>query len=287
MAQLKCVGLPGDWLNGWLAAIGSTVVVPGLRLHWSDDPVPLAVLTIPGQDNVAELVQQHLPTADDVAQFPIARDLAGTERIGLNLNNGQFVERSSIARSSAQSWTLSSLYTDLIWVAKEGPKIEKGPFLTPMQGVDNTMFDRIDKLVDKIEQGAVAATFDGVGQRVQQNGIGFDIGRIGSLADDTEMFVDPVIDVLAFYGLSLFPVRGDGATNVRQRGWGNRRTGPGQFRWAAWQPPLTAAGIDALLDRLYQSPETGPEFTACWELVPYRGRGTNDVTRGFGSKKAR
>ena len=28
-------GLPADWLNGWLAAIGVTVLIPGARLRWT------------------------------------------------------------------------------------------------------------------------------------------------------------------------------------------------------------------------------------------------------------
>ena len=64
--------------------------------------------------------------------------------------------------------------------------------------------------------------------RVKDNGLGFDQTRLGSQADETSIWIDPVVEVLAFFGLALLPVRGRGAdrqldrfadTRERQRGW--------------------------------------------------------------------
>ena len=77
--------------------------------------------------------------------------------------------------------------------------------------------------------------------------------------DATEPWIDPVVELLAFFGLAEFPVRGRGVDrrlgrhgepDVRQRGW---RKAPGsneprRFVWPAWQQPLDASGVDALLD---------------------------------------
>jgi len=48
MARTECPGLPASWLNGWLAAIGLLVLEPRLRLSWTSDPSPVAVLGVDG-----------------------------------------------------------------------------------------------------------------------------------------------------------------------------------------------------------------------------------------------
>ena len=53
-------------------------------------------------------------------------------------------------------------------------------------------------------------SLDGVAQREQINGLGFDQAKLGSLADDTDPWVDPVVEMMAFFGLALLPMRGDG-----------------------------------------------------------------------------
>ena len=41
-------GLPAEWINGWLAAVGATVLDARIRLHWMTDGVPLAVPLVRG-----------------------------------------------------------------------------------------------------------------------------------------------------------------------------------------------------------------------------------------------
>ena len=35
MARVTCPGLPASWINGWLAAVGATVLDSRIRLHWT------------------------------------------------------------------------------------------------------------------------------------------------------------------------------------------------------------------------------------------------------------
>lgn len=278
-----CPGLPADWLNAWLAAIGCTVLLPELRLTWSDDLIPLAVFTTDEDDHLESRLAGALPTSQQLASSPMARRLEGFNELRLNPSSEDFRNRASFARRHPWHWMLSSLYTDARIERKKGPIVDKGPFMTPMPGTDNTMHDRISKLLPHLTTEGIVATFDGVGTRVQQNGIGFDISRIGSLADESQMFVDPTIELLALFGLALFPTRGHG-TFTRQRGWGTRRTGAGEFSWFAWGQPLDVDAIDAWLDAAYAPGKTAPFTRGTWEVIPYGQRGSSDTTRGFGSR---
>ena len=38
--ERECPGLPAEWINGWLAAVGTTVLDSELRLSWTMDPSP-------------------------------------------------------------------------------------------------------------------------------------------------------------------------------------------------------------------------------------------------------
>ena len=40
MTEMTCPGLPGGWINGWLAAVGATVLDDRVRLHWTTDGAP-------------------------------------------------------------------------------------------------------------------------------------------------------------------------------------------------------------------------------------------------------
>ena len=57
MTQVTCPGLPGAWVNGWLAAVGATVLDARVQLHWTTDGAPLAMLSASEVDPVAALVE--------------------------------------------------------------------------------------------------------------------------------------------------------------------------------------------------------------------------------------
>lgn len=286
MAERSCPGLPADWLNAWLAAVGATVLVPDMTLRWSDDPVPLAVLAMPDDLDPVESIEGALPGGGVLSALPIARDLDGHRPLNWEPDVITWTDRAAAARSSTAGWMLTALYTDLAWSARERTHvIERGEFSTPApQG--RTMHDRLERMTGLVSSGMVGPALAGAGSRVVGNGLGFDLGRVASQADDTRMFVDPVIEVMAFYAMALFPVRGDGGLRTRQRGWSGSRSTIGAFRWPAWSPALGRDGIDALLD-VSQTQASRMAANRWWEVVPFEASSSKDVTRGYGSRVRR
>ena len=76
MTQLTCPGLPADWINGWLAAVGATVLDTRLRLHWTTDGAPLAVLSAAEIDPVDALCESW-PDMAQLSDMPIAEKWKG------------------------------------------------------------------------------------------------------------------------------------------------------------------------------------------------------------------
>jgi hypothetical protein len=106
--------------------------------------------------------------------------------------------------------------------------------------------------------------------------------------------VDPVIEVLAFYGLALFPVRGNGIAE-RTRGWARRaghqpsrpgRRTPEAFTWASWPQPLDHWGIDALLATIYsrRGRHDTLDLVNQYAAVAYRTV-ASDKTRALASRR--
>lgn len=285
-----CRGLPADWLNAWLAAIGSTVLCPDLRLSWTDDPVPVAVLHSPEDRDPAEMVAAAWPESDDLASMPIARscegsDLQFTRKVTIEL----FQNRARLARQSRWGWSLSSTVTDL---EADDRELAHARFDPPApQGL--TLHDRLLACHAKEPASAdrIRSSLDGRAPRVALNGLGFDVRRAESPADAGSKLVDPVVEVLAFMGLALFPVRGDGAigssSTLRQRGW-SQDDGRARFRYPTWLHPLDCWGIDALLDAwLRRDSQRSLGVSGVWTTVEYRPRGSADVTKGYASQRDR
>ena len=160
----------------------------------------------------------------------------------------------------------------------------------------------------KVHQGAEATvdrirdSLTGQASRVKDNGLGFDLARLGSQSDDAGNWVDPVVEVLAFFSLAILPARGLGGDermdrradiNVRQRGWRpveGLRQGEVRrsFCYPVWRQSLGSDGIDALLD--CWSPERKDRWSrigvhAAWRTVAFQPTGTSDTTRAFGSAR--
>lgn len=299
MSSITCPGLPGEWVNGWLAAVGATVLDSRLRLSWTEDATPVAVLASDDEDPV-RILSEAWPSREVVESLPLAREWRGASTFGRKVPVEAFAERVRAARSHPESWTLSSSLTDLA-VDKSG-EVEHAPFDPPAPR-GSFLHERllrvhrnVDPSVDELRNALM-----GIAVRVKDNGLGFDQRRLGSQSDTTSIRVDPVIESLAFFGLALFPVRGGGSdarlgarrTRVIQRGWrrvevGTGRGGEVRFQWPAWSPPLDSHGIDALLDvwrprqkRFWRT--TGVH--AAWETVRYESRGQADTTRAYGSRR--
>lgn len=296
--EVTCQGLPAFWINGWLAAVGATVLDDRIRLHWTTGD-HLAVLSVANCDPVDALVESW-PSKELLENLPIARKLEGTGVLQRNVMVDSFRQRASAVRVHPYSWTLSSTMTDLS--VDEHGMVAHAPFDPPVQrGL--VLHDRLLKIHKHVVQPSVReirASLDGKGQRVQVNGLGFDAARIGSQADKTDPWTDPVVEMLAFFGLAMLPMRAHGVDGLPasktasdrgcQRGW--RKPADSQkgrcFHWPAWGQPLNADGIDALLD--VWSPEKKGRWAslglhAAWRSVAYKTDNKQDVTRAYGSEQ--
>jgi len=300
MVEVKCNGLPADWVNAWLAAVGATVLDSRIQLHWTTDAIPLAVLSTVKRNPVEVLVDSW-PTKNQLEDLPIAQFWRGSGPLERRVTVDQFVNRVRIARGHPASWALSSTMTDLC-VDKSG-LVAHAPFDPSGPGSIKWLHHRLAKLHREVpaEPDFIYASLLGTSRRIKNNGLGFDMTRIGSLSDKSEVFVDPVIECLAFFGLSILPLRGLGVDErlearrpplrlrERQKGW-RRIKGSTirRFAWPAWSQPLNSAGIDALLDTW--KPEQKRSWSllgihAGWRSVSYRKRGSADTTRAHGAER--
>jgi len=296
-ARVVCDGLPAGWLNGWMAAVGATVLDEGVRLHW-DPESHRAVLSAARGDPVARLVAAW-PSGDLLADLPIAEHWRGAGTLKRKVDLEAFAARACAARNHPLSWTLSSTLTDL--AVDAAGEVAHARFDPPGPGPIKWLHHRLLKAwrhVSAPSAERLRASLLGEAERVQDNGLGFDHSRLASSADDGGRWTDPAVEVLAFFALALLPMRGRGTdrrvdpfafVDQRQRGW--RRT-PGlrdarRFHWPAWRQPPGADGIDALLDIWQPEPrERWPlvGVHAAWRTVAFQPHGV-DKTRAFGSER--
>ena len=307
----ECPGLPAEWINGWLAAVGITVIVPKIKLSWTQGASPIAVLHHPDSDPKVT-VSRAWPTRDRIEQMPLAReykDCAARER---QVPVEVFAERVGASRGHPDAWTLTSTLTDL---AIEAGKASHAPFDPAGPGTIKWLHHRLLKVHSHIPHddpagidSVVTEALDGLSIPVSDNGLGVDISRLPDRAHDGggNIMVEPVVEVLAFFGLAMLPVRGDGINRrqerVRQRGHGIGGRREGVFVWPAWGQPLDRWGIDALLDSWHKSlkPRRAADGSfrggtradwdrfgvhAAWETRPYRPTASADSTRGFSSER--
>ena len=297
MTQMTCPGLPGRWINGWLAAVGATVLDARVRLHWTTDGAPLAVLSASESDPLAALVESW-PDAALLSSLPIAESWKGADEVRRKVPVATFAARARAARGHPHAWTLSSTMTDLC--VNERGDVAHAPF-DPSVPRGITLHQRLMTVAKKVKPSAkhIGDSLAGRAVRVKANGLGFDLARLGSQADTTSNWIDPVVEVLAFFGLALLPVRGlgtdrrlDRAADVRERQRGYRRTSGNRdqrrFHWPAWKQPLESNGIDALLDAW--NPEKWRIWArvgvhAGWRAVPFQPGGSADPTRAFGAER--
>ena len=296
MTEVTCPGWRASWVNAWLAAVGATVLDQRIRLHWSIDSEPVAVLSSNAVDPLAALLESW-PDAGALSQLPIAEDWQGLTRLQRRVPVEAFTARARAARSHERSWTLSSTMTDLS--VDERGEVAHAPFDPAGPGTIKWLHHRLLKVHRHLDNPAarLRESLAGEADRVKDNGLGFDQTRLGSLQDATDPWVDPVVEVLAFFGLAVLTVRGraadrrlDRSTDVsaRQRGWrevdGSRERR--SFHWPAWSQPLDRDGIDALLD--LWNPERKDGWArlgvhAAWRSVQFERRSSADSTRAIGA----
>ena len=267
MKQQECPGLLASVPHQWLAAIGATVLNEHLRLSWTDEPNPCATLHSPHQPPV-ELLHSAWPSEDDFAQLPI---------VEWNLNNQQDIPLADFRRMTTASladddaWMLAAAATDLA-PGKRSHCAARGPLNPGTQGSSSPQ-EQILKMLSCTAKD-IADALDGV----------LPAKNLGGLCLDPRRFVDPQgkmkgvrtvypIEVLAYYGLALFPLRGDGIIDKgapRQRGWVSTPRGEPRLKWPAWRQPLDRWAIDALLDAWNPERPTSAAthgITSAWESV--------------------
>lgn len=300
MREVICPGLSANWVNGWLAAVGITVLEPRIRLHWSLDATPVAVISSQCEDPVDTLVSAW-PSSAALADLPVAENWPndGAEH-GVRLPRKVPVEalraRMEEARGHPHSWTLTSTMTDLC-VDKAG-EARHAPFDPPApRGL--TLHHRLEMAHAHVDppRDWILPCLEGRGQRVKGNGLGFDQTRVGSQGDDAGKWTDPVVEVLAFFGLALLPARGPGVDlrfspfaelNMRQKGWLKPSRAENHFFWPAWKQPLDRHGIDALLDAWSPNePLTWDRYgiLAAWKSVQFTRTSDADATRAYGARR--
>ncbi len=298
MTDVACPGWRASWVNAWLAAVGATVLDERIRLRWTTDSEPVAVLACTALDPVTALLESW-PAAAALSELPIAEDWQGAARLQRRVPVEAFAERARAARSHRRSWTLSSTMTDLS--VDESGEVAHAPFDPAGPGTTKWLHHRLLKVHGRLDdpEARLRESLAGQADRVQDNGLGFDQTRLGSLQDATAPWVDPVVEVLAFFGLALLPVRGRGADkrldrsahlSPLQRGW-RQVAGTGElrsFHWPAWSQPLDSDGIDALLDAWSPEREDGWArlgVHAGWRSVQFERRSSADSTRAIGAMR--
>ena len=296
MTEVTCPGWRASSVNAWLAAVGATVLDQHIRLHWTTDAEPVAVLSSDGGDPVAALLASW-PDAESLSELPIAEGWRGTVKLRRRVRVEAFMARAQAARSHERSWTLSSTMTDLS--VDERGEVAHAPFDPAGPGTIKWLHHRLLKVHGHLDDPAarLRESLAGEADRVKDNGLGFDLTRLGSLQDSTTPWVDPIVEVLAFFGLALLPVRGEGAdrqldrsadVSARQRGWldveGSRERR--SFHWPAWRQSLDRDGIDALLDAWNPERKAGWARLGvhmAWRSVQFERRSSADSTRAIGS----
>ena len=288
MNTQQCPGLLAEMPHQWLAAVGAVVMAEDLRLSWTDEPSPCAVLHS-SDAAPADGLAAVWPEADTFAAIPI---------VEWNLNNKQDIPladyrrmtRDGIRRNDA--WTLAAAATDLSRSDKNPAHAARGPFNPGFQGVSSPQRS-ILKMVSSTRHD-IAAALGGRLEARKGDGLGLDPDRFTDPSSrDTGVTTVHPVEVLAYYGLALFPVRGDGVIELRrpryprQRGWTTTAHRAGFFQWPAWRQPLDRWGIDALLDAWspdHQSQDDTLGVIGAWSSVRIDRPGKNPG-HGYASQR--
>lgn len=286
MTEYSAPGLQVDWLNGWLAAIGATVLLPGLRLRWIDGPMPTAVFESEEADQLPLALADRLPKPAELCHAVIARTLPDHQHeFSRQVTLESYRERAQLERRQ-RTGHLAASVTDLR-ADVDPTNLDHGAFDPPAPRGE-TLWSRAlacaKRLAGEPLSDLVHASLQGAGRRFPLNGLGFDARRLPSGVNASgaasKTHADPVVELLVYAALPLFPVRAN--VRTRQRGWTDAPSRPGAFKWFAWRPALDCWAIDGLLDAPLL--QLGSLITRRYRVVPYQPSGHADTTRAYFSE---
>ena len=248
MRRLHCPGLRAEMPHQWLAAVGAAVLADGMRLSWTSGLNPEAVLHHEA-DPLTALVEAW-PSQKRIKAIPMVGHAASQSVKKLLRSDFRQLVRDT--RDHIDAWSLSSAATDLTGTTGAGAAI-LGP-LTPVLERGFSAHRNLPNASDCTPE-KIADTLAGRAAREKGAGLGIDPERFtNSTTGDQGVATLHAVETLAYFGLALYPVRGDGVHHeqnpfkARQRGWSTNRYKLGVFQWPAWEQPLDRFGIDALLD---------------------------------------
>ena len=298
MPSVTCPGLPASWINGWLAAVGATVLDSRIRLHWTADTTPLAVLSAEDVDPVATVVASW-PDKALLTNLPISEHWNGAGQLRRKVSADVFAVRAQAARSHRYSWTLSSTMTDLC--VDENGEVVHAPFDPAGPGTVKWLHHRLMKVHAQVNPSIqhMRDSFTGRAVRVKDNGLGFDHTRLGSQSDRTSMWIDPVVEVLAFFSLAILPMRGGGVDRRLSRlsRCSRGSEGVAENCWKQIGAPFYVAGVASApglrrhrrphgrLDASQKSRMVPNRSARCMAECPVQARGSADTTRAFGAER--
>ena len=272
MQQVHAPAWRANWINGWLAAIGVIVICEDVQLSWTTDPTPTPIFHLADNIRLVEHIASRIPDPKLVTR-------SAAQHVAKQNATEDEYERGAAAARENGDWLWSALFTDL------GPKnsrddrstcFDKSRFYPGMPGTA-PISKRLSDLAKSHwgDAAAIERSMAGTLPRSQGNGLAFDPHRLLDPANPlTDVYIDPVIEAVAFHALIILPVRGNGRRTTTRGETGR----PPTFRWRTWQQPLDLAGIDAILDQRASEPDRS------FKLVDYRKKSTSEATSAYFSE---
>ena len=192
MHVFTCPGLPASWVNAWLAGIGVTVLAPRIRLHWTAEDAPVAVLSSVERDPVEALLDAW-PDVAFLRELPVTDSWNSAGELKRKVSVEQFVARVRKARGHPFAWTLSSTMTDLS--IDQNGEVAHAPFDPAGPGTTKWLHSRLlrtHELAGSVSEERLRDSLLGQANRLKNYGLGFDSTRLGSLADASDPWIEPV-----------------------------------------------------------------------------------------------
>jgi len=297
------------------------VLTPGLRLSWSEDAEPVAVLRHPAP--LAEAIVSGWPTSGRIQSMPLNAMQPLMPLTPAGAPSEEFVEASAFRQVlqprravAPDDHSVCAFFTDQSTHDQKHQgtlrvACAQSPFFQHGTRGTGTVYDRLVKVTQEMAAAGlptkdfVQGTLNGIPRLVACNGLGFDARRHAknNRPSAEGMMVDPVVEILSFWGLALLPLRGDGS-HTRRDGRPRQKCQSNDRRllYPAWrqEQPLDRWGIAALLTHwehetsrrgldqppLSEAARRRLGITAAWQAEVLRpDGGGNDTTRGISSTR--